>query len=148
MNKAELLLQLGMRFWEYFRVVELQRSDMSMLRMDCLKFINHNPDVLISELARHLKVSNPSTSIMIDRMVDEGLVSRTHGTNDRRQVHIKLTPKGQQELARLSAEMEAEMEQLFVGISDQEVAAYISTQQKIIANMDRMQSAYPQSPTA
>lgn len=49
-----------------------------------------------STLADALHLSRPSTSKLIARMSEAGLLSRDADTDDRRVVHVKLTPLGQQ----------------------------------------------------
>ncbi len=56
----------------------------------------------IGDIADHLLVRHHSAVGLIDRMVDRGLIERVRGTNDRRQVKVRLTPHGEEKLKRLS----------------------------------------------
>ena len=48
----------------------------------------------MTELSRHLMVSNGNVTGIIDRLVAEKLVLRTAPANDRRSFIVRLTPKG------------------------------------------------------
>lgn len=59
--------------------------------------------VTISDLAEFLQERNNSVVGLVERAAQSGLVRRTPGTEDRRQVVVTLTPRGRRLLARLSA---------------------------------------------
>lgn len=48
----------------------------------------------MSELNRHVLLSQPALSRMVDRLVDRGLVDRRTDQGDRRGVRLSLTPAG------------------------------------------------------
>ena len=48
----------------------------------------------IGQLAERLQIRHHSAVGMVDRLSAEGLVRRQHGTEDRREVYVSLTPKG------------------------------------------------------
>ena len=50
--------------------------------------------ITVSTLAARLAISPPSTSAIVDRMVDAGLVGRARSEEDRRIVTVWVTPEG------------------------------------------------------
>ncbi len=56
----------------------------------------------ISELAERLQMRQHSMVGLIDRIEAQGLVQRDHGTADRRQVYVSLTPAGEALLGKLA----------------------------------------------
>lgn len=56
----------------------------------------------IRQLADHLLVRHHSAVGLVDRLEERGLVERARGTQDRREVRVRLTPQGEQILAHLS----------------------------------------------
>ena len=58
-------------------------------------------DSTLSEIADLMRMSAPSISQMIDRLVEIDLVSRSEDQADRRRKRIAVTPKGQRLLERL-----------------------------------------------
>jgi len=51
---------------------------------------------LIGEMAKHLGVSQPATSKMVDALVEKGFVVRDPRSKDRRQIPLNLTITGNQ----------------------------------------------------
>lgn len=47
----------------------------------------------ISEIAKNLKISKPNMTPIIDKLIDENLVTRYSDSTDRRILRIELTPK-------------------------------------------------------
>jgi DNA-binding MarR family transcriptional regulator len=72
--------------------------------------------VTISELAEFLQERNNSVVGLVERAVESGLVRRTSGASDRRQVVVSLTSRGEAILARLSALHHEEVERVRRGI--------------------------------
>ena len=48
----------------------------------------------VSQLARLLGVGNPTASILVQKLVERGLVTRTEGDPDRRQTVLRLSEQG------------------------------------------------------
>lgn len=59
--------------------------------------------ISISELADHLLIKNHSAVELVSRLVKAGLVTREPSADDRRTVCVKITPRGEEMLADLSA---------------------------------------------
>jgi len=63
----------------------------------------------VGELAERLQLRHHSVVGLIDRLAECGLVGRSRGEGDRRQVRIRLTAKGEAVLRKLSLEHRAEL---------------------------------------
>jgi DNA-binding MarR family transcriptional regulator len=63
----------------------------------------------VGDLAGHLLIQHHSVVGMLDRLAGRGLVERTRGGEDRRQVRVRLTPDAEGKLRRLSAQHRAEL---------------------------------------
>lgn len=50
----------------------------------------------MSQLAKEIVLSMSSATMIVDRLVRKGIVSREHSSTDRRVVMIRLTAKGEQ----------------------------------------------------
>lgn len=59
--------------------------------------------VTVSELAERLQLRHHSTVELLDRLAHLKLVARAQSDTDRRQVNVRLTPRGERILDRLSA---------------------------------------------
>ena len=53
----------------------------------------HGP-VRMSEIGKHMGVSKPYMTLLVNRLIDDGLVSRVPDKRDRRVINITITEKG------------------------------------------------------
>jgi DNA-binding MarR family transcriptional regulator len=65
--------------------------------------------VTVGELAERLQLRHHSTVGLLDRLMDLKLVRREPSVTDRRQVLVRLSPRGEQILDRLSAAHEEQL---------------------------------------
>jgi DNA-binding MarR family transcriptional regulator len=63
----------------------------------------------IGILAERLQIQHHSAVELVDRLVERGLVARSRGPSDRRQVLVHLTSRGESELEKLTAYHLAEL---------------------------------------
>jgi DNA-binding MarR family transcriptional regulator len=75
----------------------------------------------MSELAVRLGVSISTTSGVVDRLVDHGLLARHDDPADRRQVVVTITPTGNTNLERFRELNAAQMRRLLALLSDPEL---------------------------
>lgn len=72
----------------------------------------------MSELSRHMMVSNGNITGITDQLEKEGLVERVKVVTDRRSSLIRLTAKGKRVFQKMAAEHEQWIQQLFGGLSE------------------------------
>jgi DNA-binding MarR family transcriptional regulator len=72
--------------------------------------------VSISELAEQLQVRHHSAVGLVDRLARRRLVRRFRSPEDRRKVEVRLTPRGKEQIERLSAAHLQELRHLGPGI--------------------------------
>jgi DNA-binding MarR family transcriptional regulator len=66
-------------------------------------------DTRIGYLAEQLQVRHHSAVELVDRLAEKGLVQRARGRFDRREVHVRLTARGERTLAALTLHTRAEL---------------------------------------
>ena len=70
-------------------------EDFSMKEYDVLYTLSKCPEpIRLSELNRHVLLSQPALSRMVDRLADRGLISRATDPRDGRGVRLALTEEG------------------------------------------------------
>jgi len=69
--------------------------DLSVPQFRTLTFVNRNPEVSLSNLADHLGLTLPSTSKLVDGLVNQKVVTRRESKEDRRRLTLALTKNGQ-----------------------------------------------------
>jgi DNA-binding MarR family transcriptional regulator len=72
----------------------------TMSQAKVLYLVQAEPDIRMSHLAGRLGVSLPSLSGVVERLVEQGLVSRRDDPGDRRQALLRITGSGITELER------------------------------------------------
>ena len=60
-----------------------------------IHFINRNPGLTVTSLLSILGVTKQSLNRVLRTLIADGLVENRVGTRDRRERHLRLTPKGQ-----------------------------------------------------
>ena len=68
--------------------------------------------VTINDLAQQLYIKHNSAVGLVDRLVEQGLMTRETSSADRRKVELALTPRGREVLAALAAMHRRELQRL------------------------------------
>jgi DNA-binding MarR family transcriptional regulator len=105
-NAWEALLAAHATLMKEFAAEDIW-SDVSMREYDVLYTLSKCPEpIRLAELNRHVLLSQPALSRMVDRLADRGLVERTADPADRRGLQLSLTNAGravQREIGRQHA---------------------------------------------
>ena len=80
------------------RAIE-QRSGISLAQLFVLEQLMHQPAASLTDLADRTATHQSSVSVVVQRLVDRGLVNRTRSSSDRRFVEIAITDAGRDVLA-------------------------------------------------
>ena len=65
----------------------------NVLAKKLLFYLVHNGPLPISKIAKELCISKPNMTPVIDKLVEDGLVTRDYNPTDRRVILIQATPK-------------------------------------------------------
>jgi len=77
-----------------FEMRSLRKSDLSVPQFRTLSYIQRNPGASLSSAAEFIGLTLSSMSILVNGLVDRGLVRRATGKEDRRRVQLTLTHVG------------------------------------------------------
>ena len=80
-------------------------KDLTLPQMSTLAVIRDREQMTIKEIAEATKVSAPSASAMVDRLVDIGVCIRRPSTVDRREVQVSLSPDGMQAVEAMEGQI-------------------------------------------
>jgi len=70
-----------------------RHGEMSIAQMELIHLLSEQGEATISELAERLDVSPPSASVMVDRLVEKGVLIREQSRQDRRKVLVRISPE-------------------------------------------------------
>ena len=76
-------------------------------------------------LARHLRLTPPTVTGIVDRLHEAGLVVRVRGATDRRVVEVTPTEKGRQLVAEATAAQEERLRRLFSLMAEDDAQALL-----------------------
>ena len=100
---------------------DLMEVAVTMSQAKVLYLIAASKGMRMSELAVRLGVSISTTSGLVDRLVDHGLLARHDDPADRRQVVVTITPTGGADLERFRELNAAQMRRLLACLGDSEL---------------------------
>ncbi|WP_414901502.1 MarR family winged helix-turn-helix transcriptional regulator [Sphingomonas flavalba] len=92
----------------------------------------------IGEIAEAALTKRSTISRIIDRMVEQGLVTTESNPEDHRITEVTLTPGGQQTLRKLTPIVGRQFTRAMDGISNRDIAHLLRTLQKIGANLSKL----------
>lgn len=100
---------------------DLMEVAVTMSQAKALYVVAASQGMRMSELAVRLGVSISTTSGLVNRLVDHGLVARHDDPADRRQVLVTITPTGNADLERFRELSAAHMRRLLAELGDAEL---------------------------
>jgi DNA-binding MarR family transcriptional regulator len=77
--------------------------------MLAVKGADEQTEPRIAYLAERLQLQHHSVVELVDRLAKRGLIQRTRSQEDRREVHVKLTPRGERILQQLTLDHGVEL---------------------------------------
>ena len=92
----------------------------------------------IGTIAEVALTKRSTVSRIIDRMVEQGLVTTEPNAEDNRITEVTLTSAGQQKLRKLTPIVGRQFVRAMDGISERDIAHLLKTLQKISANLSKL----------
>ncbi|MEM6834023.1 MAG: MarR family winged helix-turn-helix transcriptional regulator [Pseudomonadota bacterium] len=142
---SKLSLRLWLRLLSCVMVIEKQvrrqlidQFGTTLPRFDLMSALDRRPDgMVMSDLSKSLMVSSGNVTSVVDRLIEDGFVSRTTAANDRRSIIVSLTPKGQKEFSRMAKAHEEWFDTLFSDLTDYEIERLLIRLGDVRASVDK-----------
>ena len=109
------------RAWRKYQLDIWISLPLTMAQVKCLFFISNQGSTTSRKLAEALKVTPTNITGIIDRLVKQGMVSRTVDANDRRMLILKATIKGEGLVANLRERKRTNFSKVLAGMSRDEL---------------------------
>lgn len=103
-----------------FEMRSLRLTDLSVPQFRTLAYINRNPGASLSAAAEFIGLTLSSMSILVNGLVDRGLVERAVARDDRRRIHLTLTPEGKRLLTDSLHGTEERLAEMLGGLGAEE----------------------------
>ena len=105
----------------------------SISQLETLQFVSEHDSPTMRDLAAYLKVKAPSATSLINELVRARMISRHGDPNDRRQVRLAITQKGEKELTRISQKKRQIIGSIFQTLSTKDRSQLNGLLQKVLA---------------
>ncbi len=89
--------------------------------------------ISVGKLAEQMKVSGPTVTGLVDRLVDNGYIERKRSTEDRRKVTVDLTKAGRQAVIQFQKGIQKNWEEILRHLTQEEREAYLNIIKKMMS---------------
>ena len=130
------------------RVRSWKELDLTVTQLLVLFSLRETPGMPAGALAEDMRVTPPTVTGLVDRLVRMGLVRREEDTKDRRLVRNVLTEQGQEALGEVEREGRALLTQLFERLSAGDLARLMDSLEALLAAADELNAPLEAGPPA
>ena len=120
---------------EQINMLEGQRCGLAPLEATILGFLHDNPKKdTAAEIAECRLLAKGNVSIAVESLIQKGLLQRRQDREDRRKIHLSLTPQAAPAAQAIDRLNQRFWQRLFRGFSQEELAQCVRFQQRLAAN--------------
>ena len=140
-HKAELRLWLRLLATNTLIETEVRRRlrenfVVTLPRFDLMAQLERKPHgMTLGELSQRMMVTNGNVTGLVDRLVTEGVITRTRQKSDRRSHIVSMTEKGRRQFARMAKEHENWIAGMFGDLTQNEFTALTKLLGKLKASV-------------
>ncbi len=106
-------------------------SDLSLAQFNLLMAVQNHGAITGGELAAQLGVSPPSVSVMVERLVERGMLIRERSKADRRKVVLRISNDEALHLARIEEQVLASFVDLVEAVGDETADKWVEVLQQV-----------------
>jgi len=138
-SRPELVGKIVQAYMELFMTMQFNAVshwlmlELTFAQARALFMLAARKELTIGQLAKLLDVGNPTASILVQQLVERGLVTRTEHTTDRRHTIIRLSPKGEEIGAGRRRQREKQWQHWLSQLTDDELGALAHGLSAIVA---------------
>jgi len=147
--RRKMALRIWLRLLTSTQLIEKQvrarfRSEFetTLPRFDVMAALAREPGgQTMGDVSRWLLVSSGNITGIISRLVEDGMITRTRFSGDRRRHLVRLSSKGREEFERLSLAHEKWIRNMFAGMTRQEMATLDELLTKVKLSLAKEESS-------
>jgi DNA-binding MarR family transcriptional regulator len=98
--------------------------------------IGKSNELIVTEIAKHISLSQATVTTILDRLEQQGFITRKRGQSDKRKVYIEASQKTKDILACKPSLLQADFVTRFSRLKDWEQSLLLSSLQRIASMMD------------
>lgn len=133
-NKTDTTVAL---FFEAGRMIrkKLDKEDgVPFAQAEVLRFVCDMGSPTMRDLAKHLEISAPSATALVNQLADGGYLRREGDRTDRRQIHLFVSKKAEKALAAIMEKRKKVLKKLMLGLSAKDHDDMQRVLQKMLKN--------------
>jgi DNA-binding MarR family transcriptional regulator len=130
------------------RVRAWKELELTVTQLRVLFLLREAPGMPAGALAENLRVTPPTVTGLVDRLVRMGVVKREEDPKDRRLVRNVLTEQGEEALGEVEREGRAFLTQLFERISAGQLSCLVDSLEALVAAADALPGPLEAAPLA
>ena len=120
------------------RVREWRDLELTLTQLFVLFLLRESPGTSAGALAEELRVTPPTVTGLVDRLVRMGLVRREEDPKDRRLVRNALTARGEETVGEVEREGRSLLIQLFERLTAHQLSRLVDSLEVLVAAADEM----------
>lgn len=135
---AEQLMNLSFRLARQMRKrMTSAAKDVNLVQVHAMAMVDEHEGITMKELAAQLKITSPSATSFVQRLVAAGCVERFTDPRNRKQIHLRLTAAGRKLLAAKKEERMLIMRGLISQIEEKDRAELIRIFTRLVEAAER-----------
>jgi DNA-binding MarR family transcriptional regulator len=107
--------------------------ELTMPQLKVLFLLNVQGASKVGFLARALRVTLPTMTGILDRLVEQDLIRRDEDPGDRRLVMSRLTPRGQELVDQLHAAGRSRLVRVFAAMKPEDLEGHVASLEQVLA---------------
>ncbi len=123
----------------------IRANNLNFPRMMILFRLAHKEQCSVSDIGKHMDVSSPAASQLLDKLVEAGFISRTENPEDRRIRNIEITEKGLALVKEIESKLNDSIREIVQAVPEedrQEVAKSLRTLNSAIRSLKLHDKAF------
>lgn len=112
-------------------------AELTISQLKALFLLAHHGQLAVGELAELLGVGNSTTSILVQQLVEQGLVARAEDPEDRRRTLVRPTTRGARWMSGPREQKEVRLRHWLGELDDEDVAALRRGLRALVEVVDR-----------
>jgi len=135
-NTALVALRRILRVTELNSRKLARQSELTASQLLLLKHVAQHGQALPSAIAKAIELKQATITVLINKLEEDGLVTRNRDTEDRRRVWVRLTNAGREVLDRSPDLLQSRFEHGFEQLEEWEQSMIITTLERIASLLD------------
>ena len=114
---------------------ELNKGHISFPQFFLLTYLSSEDYLTMSDIAKKMGHSTAAATGLVDRLEKLSYVERTHGSEDRRKIMVRITSKGVQLVAKMRTEIANDLAGILAGMDEDQAENVAHTKRAIFSRV-------------